>query len=506
MEPSIPFLLVVGFLVSLAALVFLVWSISSGQFSMGPGSASVIFEPGEHGEDPASSPDAEDSRQSLDRSGRRAVLVLLGSAIVWLLLGSFAGLASSLKFHLPDLWTTSAWATFGRVRPLHLNLVTYGWTSLASLGVGLWLMPRLLKTPLRGEGYALAGAALWNGALVAGSWALLAGYSQGEEWLEFPFAVDLALSVAGALLGIPLLLTLRERKVRHLYVSTWYIGAALLWFPWLFLIANWPGAFHGVSQAVVNWWFAHNVLGLWITPFSLGAAYYFIPKILGRPIHSYQLSLLGFWSLALFYSQAGVHHLIGGPVPNWLVAVSVVHSVAMVIPVIAVAINHHMTMKGHFPRLLDSPTLRFVVTGSVLYTVVSLQGCLEALPSFNRLVHFTHYTVAHAHLGVYGFASMILFGSVYFIGPRVTGRDWPSPSWISAHYWLVTLGLALYVVSMTVAGVLQGLVLLDPEATFLASLAQTKPYFIWRSAGGAMMTAGHLIFGLHFVRLLFGRS
>lgn len=472
---------------------------------MGPGSAEVIFEPSEKGhcEDPAAQDVSESwSREYLDLSGRRAVISLLVTALFWLAIGSIAGLVTSLKFHYPDLWVESAWQTFGRLRPLHLNTVIYGWTSLAGIAVGLWLMPRLLKTPLRGERFALAGCLIWNLAVLVGAVQLLLGTSGGQEWLEFSWPVDLALAFAGALMGVPLLMTLQKRQVRHLYVSTWYIGAALLWFPALFIIANWPGMFNGVSQAVVNWWFAHNVLGLWITPFSLGAAYYFIPKILGRPIHSYQLSLLGFWSLALFYSQAGIHHLIGGPVPNWLVAVSVVHSVAMVIPVIAVAINHHMTMKGQFRRLFDSPTLRFVVTGSVLYTAVSLQGSHQAIPSFNHLVHFTHYTVAHAHLGVYGFASMVLFGSVYFVAPRVTGKEWPYRSWINIHYWLVTIGLALYFISMTVAGILQGYVLLDPEQSFLASLLATKPYLAWRSLGGLLMTAGHLLFALHFFLLL----
>ena len=178
---------------------------------------------------------------------------------------------------------------------------------------------------------------------------------------------------------MPLLLTLRRRNVHHLYVSVWYISAALLWFPILYVVAKVPHVHFGVEQAIVNWWYAHNVLGLWLTPLGLGAAYYFIAKVLGRPIYSYSLSLVGFWALAMFYSQAGIHHLIGGPVPNWLVSVSVVQSVMMIIPVLAVGLNQHMTVAGRFATLKYSPTLRFVVLGAALYTLVSLAGITGSL-------------------------------------------------------------------------------------------------------------------------------
>ena len=501
---AIPILLIICFGASMLALVALVWAISARQFQMGPGAATVIFDEGEvgHPVDPVVPGDEGESRKSLDASCRLSALYLLVSSVFWLLVGSAAGLAVSLKFHQPELLVDQAWLTFGRLRPFHLNIVAYGWSSMAGMGVAIWLMPRLLKTPLRGEGFALWGTHLWNLGVTLGGFALLLGQSQGEEWLEFPWLVDVMLAIAGALIGIPVLLTLKNRQVHHLYVSTWYLGAALIWFPFLFLVANVPGVFSGVPQAAVNWWFAHNVLGLWLTPLALAAAYYFIPKVLGVPIYSYQLSLLGFWSLALFYSQAGIHHLIGGPVPHWLQAISVVHSVSMFIPVIAVAVNHHFTLKGHTRRLRTSATLRFVVTGAVTYTLVSFQGSIEAVPSFNKIVHFTHYTVAHAHLGVYGFVSMILFGAFYFVVPRLTGKEWPFRGWIEAHYWLVVGGLAIYFFSMTIAGWLQGQALLNADGTFLDSLRATAGYLPWRSVGGGLMTAGHLVFATHLVLLL----
>jgi len=281
-------------------------------------------------------------------------------------------------------------------------------------------------------------------------------------------------------------------------VSVWYIAAGLLWFPVLFLIANIPGLHFGVQQATMNWWFGHNVLGLWFTPIGLAAAYYFIPKVLGKPIHSYNLSLLGFWSLAFFYSQVGGHHLIGGPVPTWLITISIVQSVMMVVPVFAVAVNQHMTVLGNFRALIYSPTLRFIVLGAMMYTAASVQGSMEALRSVNTVTHFTHYTVAHAHLGLYGFFSMVMFGSIYFIMPRVMNWEWPYPRLISLHFWLVLIGFAIYFVWLTIGGWLQGLAMLDEKVPFMASVALTIPYLQARSIGGALMTLGHLVFAAHF--------
>jgi cytochrome c oxidase cbb3-type subunit 1 len=174
--------------------------------------------------------------------------------------------------------------------------------------------------------------------------------------------------------------------------------------------------------------------------------------------------------------------------------------------VFAVAINQHMTVLGHFAALKHSPTLRFVVLGAMLYTLVSLQGTLEALPYFNRVTHFTQYTIAHAHLGVYGFFSMVMFGSIYFLMPRVAEREWPYPRLITLHFWLVTIGLGVYFVSLTVGGLLQGLAMLDPARPFLDSLTVTLPYLTARSVGGTLMTLGHFIFAYHFLALILKRG
>lgn len=443
-------------------------------------------------------PEELDIRLRADASSRRPVLLAFGSAIVWLLIGSAFGDVASLKMHLPDWANDAAWLTFGRIRPAHLNTMIYGWASLAMLGVSLWMIPRLVHTELRFGRLAEVGIVLWNIGLVLGIAGLLSGRSDGLEWLEMrrTFA-DPWFVVGGALVGLTLLVTLMLREVGHLYVSVWYIMASYLWFPVIFIVGNWP-TWRGVESAATNWFYAHNALGLWLTAINLGAAYYFIPKVLGRPIHSYQLSLLGFWALAFFYALNGMHHLIGGPVPEWMITTSIVASVLMVIPVLAVAVNHHMTMIGRFGALRYSPTLRFVVLGAIAYTAVSLQGMLTALREVNRITHFTQWTIAHSHVGVYAFVTFVLFGSMYYIMPRLVRREWPSARLIRWHFWLVLSGIAIYVISLTIVGVMQGLALLDPQTPFRRAVEVTIPGLWVRSFAGLLLTAGHLVFATHY--------
>ncbi|HHN73691.1 MAG TPA: hypothetical protein ENK10_00525 [Acidobacteria bacterium] len=500
-------------------LLALIVAIAKGQFADLARGATVPFAPGEQDwlDDPVAGPRLQDAigatpahpdpqaledRREADLSSRGPVTAFIYSAVAWLCLGSLYGLVVSLKFHFPDLISDTAWLTFGRLRPLHLNTVAYGWLSMAGLGVALWLLPRLLRTHLREAHYATYGAMVWNVGMVLGTVALHGGWTDGVEWLEYPWPIDGLFVIGGALAAIPLLETLPCRNVDHLYVSALYIIAALLWFPILFLLANVPGVHFGVEHALVNWWFAHNVLGLWFTPLALAAAYYLIPKIVGRPIYSYSLSLLGFWSLALFYSQVGVHHLIGGPVPTWVVTLSIVTSVGMVIPVVAVAVNHHLTVLGRFRALLHSPVLRFIVLGAMTYTLASLQGSAHSLRTLNTLTHFTHYTVAHAHLGAYGFASLVFFGAIYFLLPRVTGAEWPHRRLVDLHFALVAAGFFIYFTTLSIGGLLQGLAMLDAAQPFSASVEAAAPWLWGRTLGGTLMTLGHFVFAGHVVAMV----
>lgn len=433
----------------------------------------------------------------IDASCRLPVLLFFACSAVWLIIGTVFALLASWKMHAPEFLAGYAWLTFGRVRPAHLNAVIYGFASEASLGVVIWLMCRLCRVPLMYRWMVMLAAVFWNLGLVVGTVGILMGDSTGIEWLEFPAYASPILFFSYALMAAWSVIVFRYRRETHLYVSQWYMLAALFWFPWLYSSANIMLVLEpvrGTVQAAVNWWFAHNVLGLWFTPIGLASVYYFIPKVIGKPIHSYYLSALGFWSLALFYNWNGMHHLVGGPMPAWLITVSIVASVMMFIPVLTVGVNHHLTMVGHFHRMKHSPTLRFVVFGGMSYTLASVQGMYSALRSVSEVTHFTHHTIAHAHLGMYAFFVMVMFGSMYYIVPRLVRREWPSAGLISVHFWCTALGITLYIVELSIGGYLQGRAMNNPDIKFLDVVQLTIPYLQLRSAAGIIIALGHLAF------------
>ena len=459
---------------------------------------------------PATPPDAASRAElsEIDASTKWPVIVFLLSALAWLLVGTVFALISSIKLHTPEFLGDLEWLTFGRARTAHLNAVVYGWSTNAAFAVAFWLMARLSRAKLRHPGVLVIAACFWNLGVTLGIAGILAGDSTSIEWLEMPSYATPLLFVAYAIVGAWAVITFRFRKTEHIYVSQWYLLAALFWFPWLYSIAQIMLIFEptrGTVQALVNWWFAHNVLGLWFTPIGLAAVYYFIPKVLGKPIHSYYLSVLGFWSLAIFYNWAGVHHLIGGPVPAWVISAGIAASVMMVVPVTVTAINHHLTMVGSFGVLRDSPTLRFVVFGAVNYTLVSLTGSAMAIRSVNEITHFTHFTVGHAHQGLYAFFTMVMFGAIYYILPRILLKEWPSAALIRTHFWAAAIGVTLYWVDLEIGGWIQGLQMNNPSVPFIEVVRNTIPWLFGRSVAGIVMTIGHLAFAVNIAWMLGAR-
>ena len=478
-------------------------------------------------------------RQAIDASCKAPVLLFIGSSVFWLMVGTILALIASIKLHSPTFLSGYPFLTFGRVPP---RASRYGRLRLGSamvgLGVSIWTVCRLCRVPLRFPQMLVLAAIIWNLGTAAGLVGILAGQSNSIEWIEFPQYATFALFVAFAIVAIWTIMTFSQRREKHVYVSLWYIFGAIFWFPWIYgtvqVLMNSPYAVQGVSQESIHWWFGHNTLGAFLTPMGLAAIYYLLAKVIGRPIHSYALSILGFWSLALFYNWAGGHHLIAGPIPAWLQTVSIVGSVMMFIPVTTTAINHHLTAYQHFDMLRWSPVLRFTVFGAIAYTLVSFQGSMMAAHVFNEPFHFTHHTIGHAHLGLYAFYTMVMFGAVYYIMPRLTGREFFSAHLMRVHFWCAALGILLMFLTLTVGGAIQGIdwnhakrplhdlvkeqgfisglhawfdsfkARQDQPIPFMTVLQEILPYLWVRSFSGIMLFVGHTAFAILVFWNLFG--
>ena len=446
-------------------------------------------------------------RALIDASTRLPVLVFYTSAIAWLLLATLLGILTSFKMHSPDFLSGLPFLTWGRIRPAHLNALIYGWGSMAGMGTAIWLMARLCRTTLRHPLLLIAGAAFWNLGVLMGIGAILAGNTTGYEWLEFPGFSAFTLFIAYLLIMTWALIMFRYRRRGHVYITQWYLLGAFLWFPWLYAAAQimlFIFPVQGVMQAAVNWWFANNLLFLWFGSIGLGTAYYMIPKVIGRPVHSYYLAAIGFWSFALFSSWTGMQRLIDGPFPAWMITASIAAAILTIIPVATVGLNHHMTMRNHFPLMRYSPTLRFTVFGAIAYTAFSIVGVLISLRSMARIVHFTEASMGYTYMGLYAFFTMVIFGSMYYIVPRLVGREWRYASLIKLHFWASAYGIGLMVLLLLVGGFVQGLNLNDPTLAFSETTQTILPYLRGCTLSWILLIVAHCVFAFHFGLMLLG--
>ncbi len=444
---------------------------------------------------------------SIDHSIRVPVVLFAAAAIAWLLVGSVFGLITSFKLHTAGFLGNWEWLTYGRVRPATTTVFLYGWATNAGFAAGFWIMARLSRNLLQNGTLLNTAAVFWNiGVLVAVAGILL-GDLNAREGLEMPGYAAPILLLAFVFIAVWTVLTFCYRRSRHAYVSQWYILAALFWFPAIFGIAMLMTVYapaRGILQSVVGWWYTHNLYALWLTPLGLAAVYYIIPKVLGKPVHSYYLASAGFWSYLFFASWAGMHHLSGGPVPAWIVSTGVTASLLVLFPVFIIGLNHHLAMKGNFAVLRTSPGLRFAYFGAVAFTAVSVVAALTSFRSVKEVLHFTHFTDGQMQWGLYAWFTMAMFGAFYYFLPRVLGREWPSSTLIRVHFWSSASGIVLYVFAMCIGGWIQGSQMNNPEAypDFVEIVRNTLPWLVMASLGGLILLVGHAAFALHCLWLL----
>lgn len=433
----------------------------------------------------------------VDSSCRTSVLLLVFSGLGWLLVGLLLSVVNNIKLLNPDFLNQCAWITLGRLRAVELNVYVYGFATELALGIVLWLICRLSQTRLVSESVINAAAIFWNLGLTLGIGGILAGESTGIRYLELPRFCTPILFVSFVLIGGWTWVAFQNRKQRTTYASQWYLLGAVLWFPWVFSAAQLLlvlGASRGVVQSAVGGWYAHNLIGLWLTPVALGAIYYFLPLILGRPIHGYSLSRVGFWTLAVFSGWAGVRNLVGGPLPAWMITVSVVSSVLMLIPVLVIAMNHLRTLVGHLGEVFRNTTLRFLAVGALSFALSNLLAIFTSFRSVSAVSQFTYWVEAQSLLALYGFVGMTLLGSIHFILPKLTQKEWPCRGMQSVHFWFSVLGIFLMVIPLLWGGWLQGKALLNPKTPFLEVVQATVPYLRLRTAGSLVFLLGQLAF------------
>lgn len=430
------------------------------------------------------------------------------SSAVWFVVGTTAGLIDATHMAAPDLLGNIPWIVFGRLRAMHTNIVIFGFVGSALLGAAQYVVPALLQTPLWSERLGKVYLAIWNLAIVAGTVTLSLGYSQGREYAEWIWPVDVTVLLAFALVFYNLLQSAIRRREKLFYVSNWYIFAALIFTFFIYFFGNavWnpaTGAITGMPDAILAWFYGHGVVGLFLTPLAIGIAYYIIPIVSRSPLYSHTLSLVGFWSILTIYTHIGTHHLLQTPAPTWLKVLAITGSIAMLAPVMTVLVNLWLTMRGRLGYIHSDIGGKFVFAGLVWYILTCLQGPLQALPVIQRVTHLNNWVIAHAHMGVLGFSGTIALGGLYFILPRVTNRPLHSARLADIQYWLVLFGMAGFFGVLTAAGLVQGNSWLNGETVYRV-LPAIHPYMVLRLGIGVLLFGGALIGLYNVYRSIYG--
>ena len=339
-----------------------------------------------------------------------------------------------------------------------------------------------------------------NASVLLGTIQLVGGVNNGaQEYREFVWPVMAVFGLGLVLCAVNFYRTIAERNTDAIYISNWYILGALLWTTTLATVAYLPGYQSGMGQTIIQGYYMHQGVGMWFTPMVLGLTYYSLPKLLNKPIYSYALGILAFWTQLIFYTMIGSHHFVFSPIPWWIQTVAIVFSIGMVVPVVAGTANFALTARGSRGEVRRSYALPFLLVGILFYLLGSLQGSAEALRSANLYWHFTDFTVGHSHITMYGFVTFLIWGGIYGLMPRLSGREPPHTS-VGVHFWLSFAGLFLYGVSMSVGGTEQGAFWMS-DAPFIESVEAMTPYWVWRAIGGTSMFLSHLVFAFNLAAM-----
>lgn len=432
---------------------------------------------------------------SVGNVNTRLVKAFLYTSLVWFLLSIIVGFIVSLKFIYPDFIGTIPFLTYGRLRFFHTNGVIWGWLTTAFFGILMYMVPRLTNRPIYSEKLGWISFWVWSIGFLIGWIFLLTGHAQGLEYAEFPFVADLFVFGTFILVLFNVFITILRSEEKQLYVSLWYIIAALVWSSLNYFVGNvFPGYFvPGTAGAAISGLYIHNVLGLWHTPVGVAMVYFLLPVLVKKPIYSHSLSLIGFWSLAFFYPLGGSHHYLFSPIPWWAQITAVPLSVMMIVVVFTVVYNFFATMKGSWNMVVESIPLRFLTIGIIYYMITCFQGPLQSLFSLQKVIHFSDWVVGHAHIALLGTFTFWIIGALYYVLPKMSSRIVFSKNLAESHFWLTLAGTVIYTSSLTAAGLVQGYLWLS-GTIFIEVVNSSQPFWVARSFGGALVIIGQIVF------------
>ena len=426
-----------------------------------------------------------------------AALAFIIAGSVWFVVGTIYGLFSAIHLVSPEFFDNIPALVFGRTRAIHVNTVLYGFVGSLLIGLGMYYTPALLKRRIWSEQLGWLSFFFWTLTVLSGPITFSMGMSQGREYTEYLWIFDVSLVLAVLTMVVNMGMTILRRKENLLYVSVWYFTATFLWVGGSYFLGNvmWnpaTGALPGILDSIFHWFWGHVLPGLLLTPMAVGVAYFVIPRITRTPLYSHTLSILGFWTLVVFYSHIGGHHIVQAPMPNWLKMISAVDSMFMFLPVIIVIVNLWMTWRGKGGKIFGDPAGKWIALGLFWYLIVGAQGSLQSLPEMQVITHFNNWTVGHAHIAILGFSGFIAIGGLWHILPMITRRQLYSKKLVEIQFGLVMIGLTGFFIVLTIAGLIQGESWYNGEVIYRV-LPELDAYMVLRAALGIFIILASFI-------------
>ncbi len=448
---------------------------------------------------------------SADTYNYKVVRQFSVATVVWGIVGMLVGVIVAAQMAWPELNFGVPWLSFGRLRPLHTNAVIFAFGGCALFATSYYVVQRTSQARLWGGPLVPFTFWGWQIVIVAAAVTLPLGMTTGKEYAELEWPIDILIAAVWVAYAVVFFGTIVKRKVKHIYVANWFFGAFIITTAVLHIVnsAEVPvnlgksySVYPGATDAMVQWWYGHNAVGFFLTAGFLGIMYYFVPKAAGRPLFSYRLSVVHFWALIFTYMWAGPHHLHYTALPDWTQSLGMIFSLILLAPSWGGMINGIMTLSGAWHKLRDDPILKFLIVSLSFYGMSTFEGPMMSIKTVNALSHYTDWGIGHVHSGALGWVGLITFGAIYYLLPRLYGRtEMASMRLVTAHFWVATIGIVVYIAAMWIAGVMQGLMwrAVNDDGTltytFIESVKATYPFYVIRVVGGLLYLAGMFLMG-----------